>query len=162
MLLAVIQGIPSQLVTLKRPPYPAGESFTLGLFAVNGYHYLSHVHDVPRYGTQMVWKLSRRLTVTQNLLYGPDQANTSWKFWRLFSDSILEWKGEAVTLAAAYDIGTENAAEQPHHPRTFWTGGAFVLSEIEGGADYFFLIKIRIGVPVKVWRSRRRFSRKRR
>lgn len=104
--------------------YPASESLKLGLFAINGYNYLSHINDQPSYGGQVAWKPSSRVTFTQNLLYGPDQADVSWKFWRFFSDSILEWKGEAVTLAAAYDIGTEIAAEQPNHPRTFWTGGA--------------------------------------
>lgn len=104
--------------------YSVSESLKLGLFAINGYNYLSHINDQPSYGTQVAWKPSSRVTFTQNLLCGPDQANVAWKFWRFFSDSILEWKGEHVTLAAAYDIGTENAVEQPNHPRTFWTGGA--------------------------------------
>jgi len=105
--------------------YPVSDRLTLSAFAINGYNYLSHPNDQPSYGTQAVWKPAGRWTVTQNLYYGPDQTNTSLRFWRLFSDSILEWKDDRLTLALAYDIGTEQAAEQPGHPRTFWTGGAF-------------------------------------
>ena len=104
--------------------YPASENLRLGFYVINGYNYLSHPNDQPSYGTQVVWKPASHLTVTENLYYGPDQSNTDWTYWRFFSDSIVEWKEGPVTLAASYDIGTENAAEQAGHPRTFWTGGA--------------------------------------
>jgi hypothetical protein len=102
--------------------YPLSDSLQLGLYVINGYNYLSHQNDQPSYGTQVVWKPASRLTVTENLYYGPDQSNTAIEFWRFFSDSIVEWKDGPLTFAAAYDIGTENAAEQTGHPRTFWTG----------------------------------------
>ncbi len=105
--------------------YPVNDQVSLGFFVVNGYSYLSHPNDQPSYGTQIVWKPAPRLTFTENLYYGPDQSETALKFWRFFSDSILEWKGDQVTLAFAYDVGTENAAERPGHPRTFWTAAAF-------------------------------------
>jgi len=107
--------------------YPVDEALTLGLYVINGYSYLSHPNDQPSYGAQAVWKPTSRWTLTENLYYGPDQSSTSLKFWRLFSDSIVEWKGDRLTLALAYDIGTENAVEQPGSPRTFWTGGAFFV-----------------------------------
>lgn len=103
--------------------YSVSSTFQFGLYLVNGYSYLSHANDRPSYGTQVQWKLTPRLTVTQNIYYGPDQSDASLTFWRLFSDSIVEWRNGPVVLAASYDIGTENAAEQPVHPRTFWTGG---------------------------------------
>lgn len=97
---------------------------SLGFFIVNAYTHLSHINDQPGYGTQVSWRLTPRVTVTQNLYYGPDQADTSLRFWRFFSDSIVEWKRDRVTLAVAYDIGTEEAAESVDHPRTFWTAAA--------------------------------------
>lgn len=105
--------------------YPVSSAVTLGLYVINGYAYLNTTNHQPSYGTQIVWKPASGWTLTQNLYYGPDQSNTALEFWRLFSDSILEWKQDSLTLALSYDIGTENAAEQPGHPRTFWTGGAF-------------------------------------
>jgi len=104
--------------------YSVSDTLHLGLYVINGYNYLSHINDQPSYGTQVVWKPATYLTVTENLYYGPDQSNTALEFWRFFSDSIVEWKNGPLTFAAAYDIGTENAAEQMGHPRTFWTGGA--------------------------------------
>jgi hypothetical protein len=66
--------------------------------------------------------------VTENLYYGPDQSQADLRFWRFFSDTIVEWKDGPVTLAAVYDIGTERVAELAGHPRTLWTGGAFYAS----------------------------------
>jgi len=105
--------------------YPVNEATKVGFYIINGYNYLSHVNNQPSYGTQVVWKPSSRVTITENLYYGPDQSHTALEFWRFFSDSIVEWKEGPLTLAASYDIGTENAAELPSHPRTFWTAAAF-------------------------------------
>jgi hypothetical protein len=104
--------------------YPVSDALQLGLYVINGYNYLSHQNDQPSYGTQAAWKPTSRLTVTENLYYGPDQSHTAIEFWRFFSDSIVEWKDGPLTLAAAYDVGTEQAAELPGHPRTFWTAAA--------------------------------------
>jgi hypothetical protein len=104
--------------------YPVNETTQVGFYIINGYNYLSHINNQPSYGTQVVWKPTTRLTMTENLYYGPDQSHTALEFWRFFSDSIVEWKEGPLTLAASYDIGTENAAEQTGHPRTFWTAGA--------------------------------------
>ena len=104
--------------------YPVNESWQAGLYVINGYNYLSHINDQPSYGAQVQWKPRSDLTVTENLYYGPDQSNTAIEFWRFFSASVVEWKGGPWTLALSYDIGTENAAEQAGHPRTFWTAGS--------------------------------------
>ncbi len=113
--------------------YPVGERLRLGLYAINGYNYLSHPNDHLSYGVQAAYRLTERLTVTENLYYGPDQSNTDLRFWRLFSDSIVEWRRDRVTLAVSYDIGTEEAAESAGHPRTFWTAAAaFVRWNIAG------------------------------
>lgn len=113
--------------------YPVSDTVVVGLYAINAYSYLSHINDHLSYGTQVAWKLHPNLTFTENLYYGPDQTNTALEFWRFFSDSILEWQRNPVTLAVAYDIGTENAAEQPGHPRTFWTGAAlFARWNVQG------------------------------
>lgn len=105
--------------------YRVDEAWQAGFYVINGYNYLSHINNQPSYGTQLQWTPASHVTVTQNLYYGPDQSNTAIEFWRFFSDSILEWKDGPWTLALAYDVGTENAAEQTGHPRTLWTAGAF-------------------------------------
>ncbi|GIW54644.1 MAG: hypothetical protein KatS3mg082_1048 [Nitrospiraceae bacterium] len=104
--------------------YPVNERLRLGLYAINGYNYLAHPNDHLSYGMQAVYHLTANLIVTENLYYGPDQSATDLRFWRFFSDSIVEWKRDRVTLAVSYDIGTEEAAEAAGHPRTFWTAAA--------------------------------------
>ena len=52
---------------------------------------------------------------------------TSLEFWRVYGNHILEWKGEDVTVAASFDIGTESMADQPGSPRTFVMGGNMVV-----------------------------------
>ncbi|MGH7165368.1 MAG: outer membrane beta-barrel protein, partial [Nitrospiraceae bacterium] len=104
--------------------YPVGDDVAVTLFVINKYWHLTNPNNLPSYGAQAAWKPTSRWTLTQNVYYGPDQANTSLQFWRLFSDSILEWKDDAMTLALSYDVGTENLAGQPGNPRTFWMGAA--------------------------------------
>lgn len=108
--------------------YPIDEAWQIGFYAINGYNYLSHINDQPSYGTQVQWKANSRVTAVENLYYGPDQSATAIKFWRFFSNSIIEWEDGPWTLALAYDFGTENAAELSGHPRTFWTAGALFAS----------------------------------
>ncbi|CAI4034079.1 Porin [Nitrospira tepida] len=106
--------------------YRISDRIKAAIYVVNGYNYLSKPNDQPSYGAQVVWSASARMTVTQNLYAGPDQFKTSTEFWRVFSDSIIEYKFETVTLALAYDIGTEQIAQAVGAPRTFWTGGMAV------------------------------------
>ncbi|MBM4124288.1 MAG: porin [Nitrospira sp.] len=104
--------------------YAVNERFTATAFVINSYYHLAHPNDQPSYGTQLAWKATPRLTMTQTVYYGPDQANTSMEFWRLYSNHITEWKSDEVTMALAYDFGTENLAGQPGSPRAFVMGGA--------------------------------------
>jgi len=104
--------------------YQLSENVKHVLYVINGYSYLSRPNNVPSYGTQVSWTPSPQLTLTQNFYYGPDQSNTDLKYWRFFSDSIVEWRRDDLTIALSYDIGTENSAQQPGSPRTFWTGAA--------------------------------------
>jgi len=104
--------------------YPLTGNVDVGFHIFNGYEHLAHSNDLPSYGAEVDWRLTKRTTFAQNLYFGPDQEATSLRFWRFFADSQLEWRGENLTLAAIYDIGTEQAADLPGSPRTFWTGAA--------------------------------------
>ncbi|MBD0306430.1 MAG: outer membrane beta-barrel protein [Nitrospiraceae bacterium] len=105
----------------------------VGVYILNGFNYLSHPNDLPSYGVELDWRFTKRMTFYQNLYYGPDQRETALKFWRGFSDSTVEWRGDDVTIAASYDIGTEKASELPGNPQTFWMSGAvFTRWTIQG------------------------------
>jgi hypothetical protein len=107
--------------------YPVSDNLTITAFVVNGYFHLSHPNDQPSYGAQWAYKITPRLTAIQTTYWGPDQTKTSLEFWRLYGNHILEWKGDDLTIAASYDIGTENIADQPGSPRTFVMGGNMVV-----------------------------------
>lgn len=107
--------------------YPVNEKFLVTAFVINGYAHLSHPNDQPSYGTQWSYKVTSRLTAAQTLYWGPDQRETSLEFWRLYGNHILEWKGDEVTVAASYDVGTENIADQPGSPRAFVMGGNMMV-----------------------------------
>lgn len=106
--------------------YPVTDSLTVTAFVINGYYHLSHPNDQPSYGGQWAYKATPRLTLTQTVYGGPDQTNTAMQFWRFYANHIIEWKGESLTLAASYDIGTENIVNRPGQPRAFVTGGNIV------------------------------------
>jgi len=104
--------------------YPLTDELTATAYVINAYYHLAHPNNQPSYGGQLSWKPTPRVTLTETLYYGPAQADTSIKFWRLYSNYIAEWKGDDVTVALSYDFGTENIAGQPGSPRTFVMAGA--------------------------------------
>jgi len=105
--------------------YPVNDQLTATLYVINGYWHLAHSNSQPSYGGQVVYKPGARWTLKETLYYGPDQADTSMEFWRLFSDTIAEWKDEALTLVFENQIGTQVQAS-PGSPRVFWWGAEFV------------------------------------
>ena len=104
--------------------YPVTDSLTLGGYIVSGYTYLIQPNEVPSFGLHTVWETTPKLTMVQNLYYDPDQRDADLRFWRLFSDTIVEWKTDTWAVAAAYDIGTEKQAERPGNPRFLWMSSA--------------------------------------
>lgn len=107
--------------------YPVSDVLTISAFIVNSYYHLARPNDLPSYGGRWAWKATPRATLTQTFYAGPDQTDTSLEFWRLYGNQIVEWKGEDVTVAASFDIGTENIAGRVGSPRTFVMGGNLVV-----------------------------------
>ncbi len=106
--------------------YPFNTKLSGTLFVINGYWHLAHANNVPSSGGQLAYKATEHLTFKETLLYGPHQSNTSLKFWRLFSDSMAEWRRDRVTAAFEYQIGTEIVAV-PGSPRALWTAAQLPL-----------------------------------
>ncbi len=99
--------------------YPFTKRLAGTFFVVNGYWHLAHANDVPSSGGQLAYKLTDRVTLKQTVLFGPHQADTSFEFWRVLSDSLAEWKGEQVTVAVEYQVSTERV-DAPGRPRALW------------------------------------------
>jgi hypothetical protein len=90
------------------------------LLLINGYWHLAHANNVPTSGGQIAYKPTPHLTWKQTILYGPHQASTALPFWRLLSDSSVEHRGERVTAALEYLVGTERTSAIGT-PRALWT-----------------------------------------
>jgi hypothetical protein len=99
--------------------YPFTSKVMGTLFVVNGYWHLADANSVPSLGGQLAYKPTDLLTLKQTVLYGPHQSNTSLGFWRFLSDSIVERKGDRITTAFEYIVGTENIAA-PGNPSALW------------------------------------------
>ena len=95
--------------------YPVSDQIQLGLFLLNDYDYLAYKTPQPKYATQLIWSINQRWKFTQNLFAGSEQRSDP-AGWRYFSNSILQWSGEAVSLAWAYDTGTQAVYQQ----QAFW------------------------------------------
>jgi hypothetical protein len=108
--------------------YPFNDQWTGALFVINEYFHLQNANSLPSYGGQLAYKPTASWTLKETLYYGPDQSNTSLEFWRLFSDSIVEWKiTDDIILAGEYQVGTQKSADAPGQPRAFYMGAAFPM-----------------------------------
>jgi len=104
--------------------YQFNERWSGAFFIINDYFHLENSNSVPSYGAQVQYKPASEWTIKETVYYGPDQSNTDIEFWRLFSDSIVEWKSENVTVAIDYQVGSQKNASAPGNPRDFWTGAS--------------------------------------
>ncbi len=119
----LLDNVPYFLIGLEAL-YDASDTVDIGVYLVTGYNYLTDPNDAPSAGVQAKWKISPNTTLTQNLYYGPDQAETGIDYWRFLTDTIIEWKRDRWLLAAALDYGTEKQAYLPGQPRARWSAGA--------------------------------------
>ena len=119
----LLDTVPYFMIGLQAD-WDVSEAVDLSFFLTNGYNYMTSPNHAPSPGLQVRWSISPRVTFTQNLYYGPDQAETQIEFWRFLSDSIVEWKKERFLLAAAVDFGMEKQAALPGEPRDIWASGA--------------------------------------
>ena len=90
--------------------YPFSEKVTGALFVINGYWHLANANRVPSSGGQIAFKPSSRWTFKHTVVAGPHQNNTSIEFWRVLADSIVDRKGERVTVALEFMYSTEKVA----------------------------------------------------
>jgi hypothetical protein len=104
--------------------YPLTKSLEMGLYVVNEYQHLAHANDLPGYLYKMEWRAADHVSVYQNLYYGPEQSETSLRYWRTFSDSTIEWRVPDWRVAISYDVGTEKVVAVNGAPRALWMGAA--------------------------------------
>lgn len=104
--------------------YSFNQSLDTAFFLVTDYNYLGHVNNQPKYATQVAWKFSPNLKLTENFFFGPEQTNTDLDYWRFFANSMLEWSESDYSIALVYDVGTQKSALPLNHLQMLWMGSA--------------------------------------
>jgi len=113
--------------------YAFSDKWSGAFFIINEYFHLQNANSVPSYGAQVAYKPGVSWTFKETIYYGPDQSDTSLRYWRSFSDSIVEWKvNDDVTLVGEYQVGTQEMAA-PGNPRVFYMGAALPMRWHIGG-----------------------------
>lgn len=107
--------------------YPVNDRLTVSPFVINRYAHLSSTVAHPSYGVKWSYRFTPHLMTRQTLYWGPDQTDASLEFWRFYANHIVEWNNDGLTLAAFYDIGTENIAYRPGSPRAFVMGSSLII-----------------------------------
>jgi hypothetical protein len=107
------------LMTGVNASYAVTDQATVNAFLVNGYWHLADANHVPSWGGQLAYKVDPRITVKQTVLTGPHQPNTSFKFWRVLSDTIVERKTEQAVVALEYQFSSERV-DATGNPRAYW------------------------------------------
>lgn len=96
--------------------YPFNEKLTAALFVINGYWHLADANSVPSSGGQLAYKVSPLVNLKETVLWGPHQSDTSFKYWRYLTDTIVERKADRLTTAFEYIYSAErvSSAGSPH------------------------------------------------
>ena len=111
--------------------YSVNDDLSVGFYLLSDFNYLGYVNGQPKYGAQVVWSFAPGWKLSQSLFLGPEQTRTAMRYWRAFSDTILQWSDESFSAALAYDAGTEQVADSGL--QTLWMGSAlFTRWHIEG------------------------------
>jgi len=87
--------------------YPFSDRLIGTAFVINGYWHLADANHAPSAGGQLAYKLTPQDTLKETVLFGPHQADTSFKFWRYISDTIVEHKTDRATIAFDYNVSAE-------------------------------------------------------
>ena len=99
--------------------YPLTKKATLTGFVVNGYWHLANANSVPSWGSQFAYNANDHWSVKQTFLVGPHQANTGLEFWRVLSDSIVQWKRDPFNVGFEFQAATEKV-NVTGAPRAAW------------------------------------------
>jgi len=87
--------------------YAINDRLTATALVINGYWHLAHANDVPSGGGQVAYRATDRVVVKETILYGPHQLNTSLRYWRLLSDTIVERRADRLTAALEVQVSAE-------------------------------------------------------
>ena len=99
--------------------YPFTSKLTGTAFIISGYFHLARANNVPSWGGQLAYNATPHWSLKQTFLIGPHQSETGFEFWRVLSDSIVQWKRDPLTVAFELQGASEKVASAGK-PRASW------------------------------------------
>jgi len=105
-----------------RAKYAFSDKYSLTGYMVNGWNNVVDNNTGKTYGMSLGWNVTKKVSVTQNYMAGPEQAVNS--NWRQLWDTVITYSPTGkLSLMANTDYGRGDRATGIVHP-VFWTGVA--------------------------------------
>jgi lipoprotein-anchoring transpeptidase ErfK/SrfK len=106
-----------------RARYAFNDKYSVTGYLVNGWNDVVDNNTGKTYGVSFGWNPTKKLSVTQNYLAGPEMADTN-RHWRQLSDTVVTYQAtDKLSLMANYDYGRGDHVPDLAHP-VYWTGAA--------------------------------------
>jgi hypothetical protein len=104
-----------------RAKYAFNDKYSLTGYFVNGWNNVIDNNSGKTYGVTFGWTPSKRISIVQSYMAGPEQNNLNSN-WRHLLDTVVSYSAtKRLTLAANYDYGRGDHMEGIVSP-LYWTG----------------------------------------
>jgi hypothetical protein len=101
-----------------RATYPVSDKASLSGFVVNGWNNVVDNNRRKTFGVQAVIKPTPSLTISQNYMFGPEQAGNNDDWRHLWDGTVTYAVNDSVSLLANYDYGFDRL----NGARVHWQG----------------------------------------
>lgn len=109
-----------------RAKYAFNDKVSLTGYLVNGWNDVIDNNTGKTYGFSLAWTPSKKWTLTQNYLAGPETADTN-RHWRQLTDTVIQYNATSkLSFLLNYDWGGGDVMPGRIRP-VFWTGAAGYL-----------------------------------
>lgn len=114
-----------------RMKYAIDARYSVSAYVVNGWNNMVAINGGKAVGASFAWTPTRKFSITQSYLAGP-QCAYSDAHWRQLSDTVISYApGNRLSLMLNYDYGRGDMPAGFSHP-VFWTGvGAYARYAID-------------------------------
>jgi hypothetical protein len=103
-----------------RAKYAFNDKYSLTGYVVNGWNNVVEDNTGKTYGMSLGWNVTKRISVTQNYMAGPEQVDNS--NWRQLWDTVITYSPTPkLSLMANSDYGRGDRLAGVVHP-VYWTG----------------------------------------
>lgn len=118
-----LNSVPYYLAGL-RVVKPLTEHHAVQAWLINGWQTLGDANKAPAGMLGWTYTPSPRFALAEYAYFGPDNADTKLRAWRLFSDTQFTYNVERFGVGGLYDIGGERRTDLPGTPWQMWTTAA--------------------------------------